>query len=308
MATWQQKLANDEIVVIDGAMGTELERRGVPMSERSWSGAALLEHPDAIAAVHEDYIRAGAEVIITNTFAIAPYVLEEAGLDDRFDKTVASAVELAQRAREACGADVAIAGSIANGAIRNRRRDPQDRLPPYAEMVANARRMAEALAEGGCDLIALEMMQDDRMAPAALEGVKAVGLPVWVGISAAWNEGRNGLVGCSFPDISFQSVIDSVLPLEPDVICVMHTDVDATGPALDQVRQSWNGLLGAYPNAGYYTPPHWNFIDAVSPERLVEEAQTWLGHDVVILGGCCGLGPEHIAALHAAAPLMTSRA
>ena len=155
MATWQDKLANNEIVVIDGAMGTELERRGVPMSERSWSGAALLDHPDAIVAVHEDYIRAGAEVIITNTFAIAPYVLDELGLGGRFNETVAGAVDLARRARDACGADVAIAGSIANGAIRNQRRDPEDRLPSHGKMVANTRRMAEALAEGGCDLIAL---------------------------------------------------------------------------------------------------------------------------------------------------------
>ena len=158
MARWDEKLAGGEILLIDGAMGTELERRGVPMSEHSWSGAALVEHPDAIVAAHEDYIHAGAEVIITNTFAVAPYGLGKLGYGDRVDATIAGAVDLAKRARDNCGVDVAIAGSIANSAIRNHLRDPEGRLPSHEEMVTNTRRMADALARGGCDLIALEMM------------------------------------------------------------------------------------------------------------------------------------------------------
>jgi homocysteine S-methyltransferase len=59
MPAWKDKLANGEILLIDGAMGTELERRGVPMHEETWSGAAVIEHPDAIIGAHEDYIRAG---------------------------------------------------------------------------------------------------------------------------------------------------------------------------------------------------------------------------------------------------------
>ena len=67
MPAWKDKFDNGDILVIDGAMGTELERRGVPMHAEAWSGAALVNHPEAIIGAHEDYIRAGAEVIITNT-------------------------------------------------------------------------------------------------------------------------------------------------------------------------------------------------------------------------------------------------
>ena len=63
------KIAAGKTVIIDGAMGTELESRGVPMNPKAWSGAALLTHPDVVRAAHADYIRAGAEVIIANTFA-----------------------------------------------------------------------------------------------------------------------------------------------------------------------------------------------------------------------------------------------
>ncbi|HRB11587.1 MAG TPA: homocysteine S-methyltransferase family protein, partial [Vicinamibacteria bacterium] len=65
---WQQQLEADRILLIDGAMGTELQRRGVPMDKVAWSGAAVLTHPDVVRETHEDYIRAGARVIITNTF------------------------------------------------------------------------------------------------------------------------------------------------------------------------------------------------------------------------------------------------
>jgi S-methylmethionine-dependent homocysteine/selenocysteine methylase len=304
MAIWNDTLANGDLLLIDGAMGTELESRGVTMSKKSWSGASLIESPETIVAVHEDYIRAGAQVIITNTFAVAPYVLEDLGYGDSVDATISGAVDLAKRAREASGVEVAIAGSIANSSIRNQPRDPQDRLPPHEIMVANAARMAEALAKGGCDFIALEMMQEDRMAPAALEGAKTVGLPVWLGVSAAWNETRDELVGCAFPDVTFQAILDSLLPLLPDAINVMHTDVDATGPALEQVKRGWSGILGAYPNSGYFTPPNWKFVDIITPDDLVREARGWVDLGVTILGGCCGLTPDHIVALRDAIPTM----
>ena len=308
MTAWKDKLVNGDLLLIDGAMGTELERRGVPMSEQSWSGAALVEHPEAIVGVHEDYIRAGAEVIITNTFAVAPYVLEGLGMGDRIDAAISGAVDLAKRARDQTGVDVAIAGSIANNAIRNQDRDPEDRVPVHETMVASARRMAEALAEGGCDIIALEMMQEDRMAPAALEAARSVGLPVWLGLSFNWNEAQDTLVGSAFPDVTADTVLDAVLPFDPDVVCVMHTDVHVTGAALEKVRSRWQGPLGAYPNAGYYAPPNWVFTDSVTPDDLVRETRGWVDQGASILGGCCGLGPEHISALRAALPFMTPAA
>ena len=75
MTTMQQRLASGEILILDGATGTELQRRGVPMHDEAWSAAAIVTHPDTVRAVHEDYIRAGAQVIITNTFSTGRLLL-----------------------------------------------------------------------------------------------------------------------------------------------------------------------------------------------------------------------------------------
>ena len=110
------RLDQDKIIILDGATGTELQRRGVPMHGFAWSAAALDTHPETVRALHEDYIRAGADVIITNSFSTARHVLEPAGLGDRVRALNQRAVSLAQAAREnaASGRPVAIAGSISS--------------------------------------------------------------------------------------------------------------------------------------------------------------------------------------------------
>src|SRR5262245_53219036 len=172
----QARLEAGKIIILDGATGTELQRRGVPMHGFAWSAAALDTHPEMVRAVHEDYIRAGADVIITNSFSTARHVLEPAGLGDRVRALNQRAVSLAQAAREnaAGGRPVAIAGSIssfrADGA-------------PAEQLAANYREQAELLAEAGVDLIALEMMADVEQAAPAIRAALATGLPIWVGFS-----------------------------------------------------------------------------------------------------------------------------
>ncbi|MBT6203516.1 MAG: homocysteine S-methyltransferase family protein [Alphaproteobacteria bacterium] len=305
MSAWKDKLDNGEILLIDGAMGTELERRGVPMSAISWSGTSLVENPEEIIAAHEDYIRAGAEVIITNTFGVGPYLLEELGYADRVDELIRSAGELAQRARDNVGIDVAIAGSIADPGIRNRDwvRDAPE--PGEQEMLDSAGRMATQLAAGGCDLIALEMMMDTVVATIGLKAAKATGLPVWMGLSVRWNEAGDTLIDHNGSGkATLDDMLDAWLPHEPDAINVMHTAIDATGPALDVVRARYDGPMGAYPESGYFTMPNWQFVDIIAPDDLIREARGWVGQGATILGGCCGLGPEHIIVLRDAIPSM----
>jgi S-methylmethionine-dependent homocysteine/selenocysteine methylase len=67
--------------------------------------------------------------------------------------------------------------------------------------------------------------------------------------------------------------------------------------AIDIVKRHWNGPLGAYPDSGYFKKPEWSFVDIMSPTDLVDRAQVWQRQGVTAFGGCCGLGPEHVAAL-----------
>src|SRR5215210_9280245 len=156
MSALQQRLDGGETVLLDGAMGTELERHGVPMDAVAWCAAALVTHPGTVREVHEDYIRAGAEVVITNTFPTSRHVLEPAGLGERFRELNELAVRLAKQAREsAAERPVYLAGSISTFSARH----DNALQPPEAEARANYREQAEVLAEAGVDLIVLEMLR-----------------------------------------------------------------------------------------------------------------------------------------------------
>ena len=83
MLALHDRITRGGVVILDGAMGTELQCRGVPMDGIAWSAAGLATHPDAVCGVHEDYLRAGAEVLITDSFATSLHVLAAAGLGGR---------------------------------------------------------------------------------------------------------------------------------------------------------------------------------------------------------------------------------
>ena len=78
----------------------------------------------------------------------------------------------------------------------------------------------------------------------------------------------------------------------------MHCDLDVTGAALEVAKRHWRGPLAAYPNSGGFIPPNWQFETVCSPEAFAESAQDWIAAGARIVGGCCGIGPAHIRALH----------
>ena len=126
--------------------------------------------------------------------------------------------------------------------------------------------------------------------------VFATGLPVWVGISAE-RRGDGSLVGFGREDQLLDDVARVLAAVEPAVISIMHTSPNDTDEAIDAVRKYWSGPLGASPESGYFKMPEWTFVDIIPPEKLVEKTRVWRQQGVTIFGGCCGLGPEHIAAL-----------
>jgi len=295
---WQEILDGGGVLLIDGAMGTELQRRGVPMDNIAWSGAAVLTHPDAVRDTHEDYIRAGARVIIANTFGSTRQMLGPAGYGDRVEQVHRDAVRLAIEARDCAGAPgVAVAGSISTEPPGF---DREAFLAPDAELAAY-REAAGLLADAGAELIALEMLVGTEHAQLATQAALETGLPVWLGVSCR-KRADGEIVSFDWPDLPFADVLDAVIPLGGAVVNVMHSEIEAIPEAIELVRQRWAGPLGAYPESGYFTKPNWNFVDVISPDSLVTEAQSWVGTGVQLLGGCCGTGPEHIAALNAALP------
>ncbi len=292
---WHACLDRGELLLLDGGTGTELERLGVPMDSAAWCGTAALEHQDAIRELHEEYIRCGADAIITNTFATHRQLLEAAGLGDRVALVVRRAVEAAHQARERAGREgVLVAGSMSTMPASNERR-----YAPLEVQLEAYREQAELLAEAGVDVIALEMMQDAERASLAFEAAKDTGLPVWLGVSARKDRDTGAITPFNWPDASFEELLDALVPLGPSIVHVMHTEMAAVPEAVAMVRERWQGPVGVYPESGYFEMPNWRFVDVISPAGLVAEARGWVEAGVQIVGGCCGLGPDHIRALGA---------
>jgi S-methylmethionine-dependent homocysteine/selenocysteine methylase len=288
----QERLDAGEIVILDGAMGTELERRGVPMDEVAWDAAALVTHPHLVREVHEDYIRAGADVITTNTFATARHVLEPAGMGDQFRSLNTQAVTLAREARENIAENpVCVAGSISTMSARI-----DQSCKPRAEVARdNYQVQAEILAESGVDLIVLEMLRDLEHASYAVEAAVATGLPVWVGFSCETTD--EGTVVLLDGNHTLAEALAYIPPLGASLVAIMHTLTEDTPPALREVNGRWSGPVGAYPHSGEFIMPNWQFVDIISPEDFAKQAQGWTGMGVQLVGGCCGIGPEHIRLL-----------
>jgi S-methylmethionine-dependent homocysteine/selenocysteine methylase len=298
-------LARGDVILLDGGTGTELERRGVPMDRQAWSATANLTHPDVVRGVHEDYIRAGADIVITNTFATARCHLEAAGLGERVAEVNRRAVELAREARDRAAGhrDVWVAGSMSTMAPGS---DPA-RRPSVARLSEMLREQADVLARAGVDLIVLEMMRDVDYAAGAVDAARATGLPVWVGFSC--RQAADGAVRMfsGFQDLLFEEIIAPVMAHGGSLLAVMHSEVRDTGPALEVAKRCWRGPLAAYPESGYFTMPNWQFVDVIAPDDFVAHALDWLRQGVQVLGGCCGIGPEHIRLLRERLPATMPR-
>lgn len=292
-----------KLIVIDGATGTELERRGAAMHDKAWCAMATLTAPELLRGVHEDYIRAGARLITANTFSTNRLMLEPAGLESHFETLNRRAVELACQARERTGTigRVAVAGSMSHQVPLIGGGDQRDHhaIPSPEVAAAYFREMAEVLAESGVDLILLEMMSDPALANPAMAAAVATGLPVWVGFSVRAGEAGTP-VAYARPELDATAMFDAIALEGVRVAGIMHSPVNLIASTLELLKQRWSGPLMAYPDSGYFEMPHWQFVDIIPPDDFVAFSRPWIAAGVQIVGGCCGLGVEHIKALTAA--------
>jgi S-methylmethionine-dependent homocysteine/selenocysteine methylase len=293
-----EKLRRGETIILDGGTGTDIQRRGAPMSGATWCAEANLTHPQIVRGVHEDYIAAGAEIITANTFATSALLFNALGRDEEMAAIDRAAVSIA---KAAAGERAAVAGSISTmrPVVPGSDRTDLTQQWPEAEARRLFRRKAENLAASGVDLIMMEMMRDGDYALWATDEAMKTGLPVWVGISAERRD-DGALQGFGRADWLLDDIAGRLAALDPAAITVMHTSPNDTGEALEIVSRHWQGPLGAYPESGCFKMPDWQFINVISPGDLVARSKEWRGLGATIFGGCCGIGPEHISALSAA--------
>src|SRR5688500_9728291 len=206
MSGWKDAREPGRTLVLDGGTGSALRRRGMTPDPVVCRALAPLTHYELLRAIHLDYISAGADVVTTSTFATTRFVLEAAGRGADFEAINARAVAAAREARDASGREVAIAGSISclpPGFDVHAYPDESTERAAYLEL-------AETLAEAGVDLLALEMLQETQHAPLACDAARAVGLPVWLGVSCRLGAG-GALVGYDFPLVPLGECLDALL-------------------------------------------------------------------------------------------------
>ncbi|MDZ7828132.1 MAG: homocysteine S-methyltransferase family protein [Halofilum sp. (in: g-proteobacteria)] len=269
------------------------------MNDEVWCATANLTHGDTVRAVHEDYIRAGAEVITANTYASSPLSFASLGREGEIEAIDREAVRLAHEAVDRVATSpVAVAGSVSVMPAFARGTDHagEPRMNP-----ARARSLYEhktrVLADAGCDLLIMEMMRDLEVSRWATEAAVATGLPVWVGMSAERVDGV--LVSNMNHRHSLAELTRGLMAGGAQVALIMHNELSITDEALEIIRAEWDGPVGAYPESGYFEMPHWVFRD-LSPDDFVAACRRWRAAGATVLGGCCGITPAHIEALSAA--------
>ena len=291
----RKKLAAGETIILDGGTGTDIQRRGAPMSGDTWCAEVNLTHPEIVRSVHDDYIKRGADIITANTFASSALSFNAYGRDDDLLAIDKAAVAVAKAAAK--GTDVCVAGSVSTMRPVFLGSDRTDTSKNWTEAEARAlfARKVENLKAEGVDLIMLEMMRDVDYSVWATSEAKKSGLPVWVGISVEKHDGV--LTGFGREDQNLHDIAKALSALKPDVISIMHTSSNNTDEALAILRHYWDGPIGTYPECGYFKAPDWQFVDVITPDDLVHKSHEWNALGATIFGGCCGIGPDHIEAL-----------
>lgn len=262
------------VVILDGAMGTLLERLGAPAPAPLWSAASVRDRPDLVAAVHAAYANAGATVHTAATFRTAP---RSAG---------AASAALTRRAvalaRGAVPGGHRVAGCIA----------PVEDCwsphlsPPDAEGTHAA--FARLLADSGCDLLLAETFTHVEEACAATRAAVSTGLPVWVALSPGFDG------SCLSPEALARGAL-RVAAHGAERVLVNCLPVGAAGrwvEALAATGLAW----GVYANAGQAGDPHSTGTPGAEV-RYAEAAAGWVARGASVVGGCCGTSPAHIRAL-----------
>jgi homocysteine S-methyltransferase len=293
-------IRNGGVAILDGGVATELESRGVPMKNGTWSGLASIYAWDTLIETHRAYIDSGSNIITANTYASSRLMLGTTGASDHVRNVNLKSLEAAQIARQQSGCnDVLIAGSISHALpyIEGAVGATQQPNIPNETLRTAFDEMVEIHEVGGADLILLEMLSlPARMKP-LLESVKKSSLPTWCGLSAKQKTPNTPITAWHDQNVLFSKIIEMTLRYDFDVLGIMHTTAELISIIIPELKQKYKGPIMVYPDSGFFKAPNWQFESAMSPIEFRHFSEDWLNQGVQIIGGCCGLGTEHIQAI-----------
>jgi homocysteine S-methyltransferase len=272
------------VVLGDGAMGTLLYERGIPF-DRSFDLLNLTD-PDLIRGIHREYIRAGAELIETNTFGANRQRLGAHGAAHEVRRVARAGAQIARQAREEVGETVFVAGAM--GPL-GKPVAPLGTIPREEARDAY-RETVEGLLEGGVDLLILETQTDLEEVRLAVEAVRAVTDDLPLVVELTYTEDARTLYG-AYPE-------DVVRALQGARVDVLGANC-SVGPQglldiLERLRRRTPAPLSVMPNAGLPRYEGGRFLYLASPEYFADYALRYAAAGARLIGGCCGTTPAHI--------------
>ena len=310
------RLKAGEVLLMDGGTGSELQRRGVDVLKgatdrlKAWSATSNIEDAEVVQQVHQDYLRVGADIIISNNFWTTPSAMDRIGLGDRWKDYAGAAADNAIKARDAGNAEAYVAGGIAAPTLHAR---AESDASDVEQMGAAAFREeyvghAQLLADAGADVILAEYVGYIEDCVAAVDACAEAGSPVFLGVRHLQPDGTMQF------DESLVDLAGALKGHPVDAVLIMCSNPESASAGLPILRDAYDGPVGIYPNIGYNPtgplanrPQLTNQLPSAGPDilqtglypptRLAELAGEWKEMGAQIIGGCCATGPEHIMAM-----------
>ncbi len=280
------------ITLLDGGMGQELVRRSKAELSPLWSANVMMHEPEIVEQVHREYIEAGAQIITLNSYSATPERLARDASEGLFEPLQAKAIEIANRAR--AGTDVKLAGCLSPlfGSYHpESAADYETCLETYKRIVA--------LQEEAVDVFLCETMSSLKEAKAATTASKESGKPVWCGLSVDDDNGT--LLRSGEPVLQ---AIFSAIEAGADAVLFNCSAPEAISAAI-KIASEIDAVYGGYAN-GFVKANDLQLggtVDVLEartdlgPAEYAEFCRQWIENGATIIGGCCEIGPAHVAEL-----------
>ena len=294
-----------KITILDGGMGRELEKRGAPFKQPEWSALSMMKAPETVKEIHKTFIASGASVIITNSYALVPFHIGEERFKSQAKTLAAKSGEMARKAVDETGATTLVAGSIPPlfGSYR------ADLFQP--ERVVE---VASPLIEGLSTHVDLWLCETQALidepvrVKALIDRLDTKKKPFWVAFTLEDEQHNNE------PLLrSGESVVDAVkamVDIKVDAILFNCCQPEVINRAIQTTQHQLESLganhieIGAYANAFPPLPKNATANEGLTdlradltPSSYLDWARQWIQNGATLIGGCCGIGPEHIAVL-----------
>lgn len=280
------RLAAGEVLISDGATGTNLQQQGLPVGAAA--EAWVLDNPEGIRSLNRAFIEAGSDILLTCTFGGTKLRLSASNLTEKFELINRKAVEITQEA--AHGQGVLVAGSIG---------PTGHMLAPLGtvsveEAEENFREQAQLLIESGVDLIVIETQFDINEALAAVRGVRDIDPKIPLVCSFSYDRGVRTMMG-----VKPSGMAADIGAAAVDILGVnCGRSLDENLQVLTRLREATEKPIWFKPNAGMpETDEEGKPTYSVTPEEMGSLVPAWLEAGAQILGGCCGTSPAHLEAI-----------